>query len=197
MKKQRDTPIDFERLTKVCSPWPKGTRFGNDIYKSQLHLHWPYTKKIIYQGGMFGRCNLKKPDSRLRCRKMSRDRLIAVIYKEVANAMHYPVVVHPDKGFEHQAIEAFSMWQLISGGWHYWQHPKLIPKPWGKTALADAKMHRKKGDARSVAQTAERYLGYWKKYGRYIALAQPIERMTKPELEAIYVIVCDSFENQC
>jgi hypothetical protein len=211
--KKRDTfeaPLDFARLREAASPYPKKKWDHQSIFLSPLHLHWPYSDKTIYEGGLYGTVDLKKIPRRLKSSRLSRDQLIAAIFSEVGQAMYYPTIYHPEQGFEHQAIEAFSMWHLIHSGWSMWQDPEKIPKPWKKTALADAKRSNAESRKRfkhnpgvhwmgkdDVQGLADHYVDYWPKYGRHVVLNPPITQMKRAELEAIYVIVCDSFENQC
>ncbi len=192
--------INLAQLAKTCMPYPPKGQFGKDRYLSALHKHWPYGPETSYAAFMMGTLNLKKLPRYLRSWQKSKEQLIAQIYKQVGQAMHYPMVLHPEGGYERQAIEAFAMWHLVASGWTYWQDPKEIPKPWLKTSLADARQSIKRRGERhgmTPAKLAAHFRGYWPKHGRYVEHRPSIEKMTKQQLQAVYLIVCDAFENQC
>ncbi len=116
--------------------------------------------------------------------------------------MYYPIIVHPDQGFQDQAIEAFGMYRLIRYGLTKHQVWKDIPdrdKAVEREAIRRFEAARKENRIRKSLHPdhapsieAERHgvIHDWMIHGRTVRLHH---RATDLQME----VVCEAFENQC
>ena len=189
------TPIDFARLSKDLSSWK-----GDAEYKDCVLLkHYPYIDNALYHGGLYGDVDLLKPPARWFQNMKTKDQLVCSILEDVARAMHYVVVWHPQKPWERQAFEAFAMWSLLSYGVHKKITFSEIVDP-EKEAEKEVKerYNRKHYNKSFDRKEMERLtIASWKESGRVVLEHKPLRHFSVKQLRAISVIVGDSFENMC
>ena len=200
-----DVPADFQKISKILHNFDRRRK----VYQSELDEHFPYGPATTLKRGMFGGADLLNPPAEWFKNRRTKASLLASIYADVADAMHYGTIIHPNLAFEHQTLEAFAMFQLIRRGRFIWQPLKDIPRPLITTARADAtasededrkrqgRHYRRSGRAERINSTARHYMGYWPQRGRYLVTVQPIEKFNIQQLRAISIVVQNAFENQC
>jgi hypothetical protein len=124
-----------------------------------VEAHWPYGTETVYQGGLYGTCDLLDPETYHRDHSgaMSRDKLLEEIHRELWRAAYYLLIlkVRDDKG------EHF------------------------------------RGQMQEIVRTMEFLFTQGFSRSGDMAAKRRLEELSAEELRAVFLIVCDSYENLC